>query len=80
MSRWVYSRDRRKLSINEEPNENARNKKHSIIEFLQLAYQHTRYSRGKKYCSKLGNKKEMIQTEMRREKEYKKIEQSIQEL
>lgn len=31
-------------------------------------------SRGKKYGSKLGNKKEMIQTEMQREREYKKIE------
>ena len=42
--------------------------------FFNCAYQHTRQSRGKKYGSKLGNKKEMIQTEMQREKEYKKIE------
>ena len=81
MNRWqmgVFSREMK--TIKKEPNENARSKKHSIIEFLQLVYQHSRYSKGKKYCSELENKKEIIQTKMQREKEYKKTEQSTQEL
>ena len=66
MNRWAYSVERWKLSVNKEPNENARNKKRTIIEFLQVCL--SQQSRGKNYGSKLGNKKEMIQTEMQREK------------